>query len=236
MSHSLIYQILLTLHLIGLMVGMGAATIADYSLFRNLRMGDRISTETVEWMRSFSQVVWGGLGILAVSGCGLFLLEPAKYLHSSGFMAKMLFVLILIINGLFLNFYTTARLTTFNFSQKYRLRDMAWKARKLSFIFGAISATTWYATLLTAMFKSYIHASFGVYVGVYILALGGAVFGSMILEKVIYTRMMPRTISTDLTKMPITSLANYSASVYKEQLAQSMAKPAVSSEKNNETK
>lgn len=219
MSHSLIYQACLTLHLVGLLIGMGAATVADYSLFRNLRMGDRISAETVAWMRSFSQLVWIGLGILAVSGSGLFALDPAKYLHSTGFMAKMLFVLILIINGLFLNFYTTARLTTFNFSQKYRLRDAAWKARKLSFIFGAISATTWYATLVTAMFKSYIHVSFEAYVVVYVVVLAGAIAGSLVLEKFIYTRMMPRTIHTDLRNMPITSLANYSASVYKAQLA-----------------
>ena len=236
MSHSLLYQVFLALHLIGLMIGMGAATVADYSLFRNLRLGDRISAETVAWMRSFSQLVWVGLGILAVSGCGLFLLEPAKYLHSSGFMAKMFFVLILIINGLFLNFYTTARLTTFNFSQKYRLRDAAWKARKLSFIFGAISATTWYATLLTAMFKSFIHAPFAVYIGVYAVVLGGAIVGSMILEKLIYTRMMPRTISTDLKNMPISSLANYSASVYKAQLAQPSLQPVEPSSKTEEDK
>lgn len=166
--------------------------MADFSFFRAVKMGDRITPETVTWMRSFSKIVWIGIGILVVSGLGLFLLQPSVYLASAGFQAKMLFVGILIINGLFLNFYTTARLTTFNFSGTYTRRDAAWKARKLSFVFGAISTVSWYAALITAMFKDVVHLSFIEYLLLYLAALGMAISGALLLERRLHAKHLPR--------------------------------------------
>jgi hypothetical protein len=179
---------LLTLHFIGLAFGLGGAAVADFTFSKAIKMGDRISPETVNWMRSFSKIVWIGIGILSISGIGLFLTHPKVYLTSPGFLAKMLFVLVLIINGLFLNFYTTARLTTFNFSERYQRRDAAWKARKLSFVFGAISSVSWYSALLVAMFRTVIKLPFIAYVGIYIAVLAFAIEGSLLLEQILYKR------------------------------------------------
>jgi hypothetical protein len=224
---SLAYQALLGLHFVGLALGLGGATISDFSFFRNLRLGDRISPETVNWMRSFSVIVWAGIGLLTLSGIGLFMLNPSKYIHSTGFAVKMIFVLILIINGLFLNFYTTARLTTFNFSEKYPRRDAAWKARKLSFIFGAISATTWYATLFIAMFKSLLHIPFIAYIISYVFVLSFAIAGSLLLERLLFTRAQTHPKTLDLNNTPISHLANYSAATVKARIAQNAATPPV---------
>jgi len=224
MSHpSFAFQALLSLHFIGLALGLGAATVSDFSFFRNLRMGDRISPETVNWMRSFSTVVWLGIGLLTLSGAGLFLLNPSKYIHSTGFIVKMIFVLILIINGLFLNFYTTARLTTFNFSTKYPRHDAAWKARKLSFIFGAVSATTWYATLFIAMFKSLINLPFIAYIIGYVVILSGAIIGSLLLERFLFMQAQTYTKAVDFSKIPISHLANFSSDVVKAHIAKNKA-------------
>ncbi len=187
--HSEIVRLsLLTLHLIGLALGLGAASFADYSFIKAVKMGDRITPETVNSMRSISQVVWTGIGILCLSGIGLFFMKPAAYLASSGFLAKMLFVGVLVINGMFLNFYVTARLTTFNFSEIYAIRDAAWKARKLSFIFGAISTLTWYAVLLTAQFKSVVKFAFIEYVFIYLSVLVLAIFLALLLEHKLHGR------------------------------------------------
>jgi hypothetical protein len=203
LNQAFLRQALLTLHLIGLALGLGGAGIADFSFFRAVRMGDRITPETVAWMRSVSQVVWVGIGLLTLSGFGLFLMKPHFYLASAGFLAKMVFVGILIINGLFLNFYTTARLTTFNFSQIYTRRDAAWKVRKLSFIFGAVSAVSWYAALLTAQFKGVINISFWIYMLFYVLALGGAISFSLFIEHLLHSRHKNAPLTIDrLTSMP----------------------------------
>lgn len=201
----LLRQVLLSIHLIGLAFGLGAATVADISFARALKMGDRISPETVAWMRLFSKLVWLGMAIMLVSGVGLFALQPSTYLASAGFLAKMIFVSILIINGLFLNFYTTARLTTFNFSELYQRRDAAWRARKLSFVFGAISTVTWYSTLFVAQFKSYVHFTVPEYLLLYFFALLSAVIGSLILEQILHVRFskLPMTLDRLSSSAPI---------------------------------
>jgi uncharacterized membrane protein len=187
-SHEFLRQVLLTVHLVGLVFGLGAATVADISFVRSIMKGDRVTPETVTWMRSFSAIVWVGIGILTVSGTGLFLLKPAAYLASAGFLAKMVVVGILIVNGLFLNFYTTARLTTFNFSEKYARHNAAWRIRKLSFVFGAISGVSWYAALILAQFKAYYSVSFYTYIAVYGVVLLVAVAGSLVLEFILYNQ------------------------------------------------
>ena len=164
--------------------------MADFYFLRSLLKGDRVTVETVNWMRSFSKIVWAGIAILFISGLGLFLLDPSNYLHSPGFLAKMTVVAVLVINGYFLNFYVTARLTTFNFSQKYVRSDAAWKIRKLSMIFGAVSGVSWYSALIIAEFKNYFSVSYFVYIGLFFLALACAIAGSLTLEVGLYRRAM----------------------------------------------
>lgn len=205
---SVLHQALLSLHLIGIAFGLGGAAVSDYSFFKCLRMSDRLTPEVVNWMRSFSQVVWAGIGILAVSGIGLFLLDPGTYLHSSGFIAKMVFVAILITNGLFLNFYTTAKLTTFNFSDNYQVRGSTWWARKLSFTFGAVSTLTWYSILFVALFKSLLHVPVFGYLGIYVVLLAGAIGGSLFLEGLLKKHLKPKPIPSDLNKQTISTIAS----------------------------
>ena len=220
-------QVLLTFHLVGLAFGLGAATVADFSFFKAIKMGDRITPETVNWMRSFSKIVWIGLGLLTISGLGLFLMHPSTYLSSPGFLAKMLFVAILAINGLFLNFYTTARLTTFNFSEKYTRHDAAWKARKLSFIFGAISTVSWYSALFTAELKNVFDLPFAIYVDIYLLLLIGAIIASLVLENFLHSR---------LSKRPQKTIDHLTVSRASAALASSLQTPvAISTVQSNST-
>ena len=202
--HELAYQLLLTLHFIGLAIGLGGAGITDVTFFKAIRMADRVTAETVAWMRGLSQMVWAGIGILAVSGLGLLLLNPAHYFSSPGFLAKMVIVTLLIINGIFLNFYVTARLTTFNFSDTYKWRGAAWRARKLSFVFGAISGTSWYSALFIAMFKDTFRLPFVVYMLFYVVALAGAIVGSLFLEWKITSRYKrAKEIPTAASPLPV---------------------------------
>ena len=180
--HTFLRQALLAVHFIGLAFGFGGATVADFSFIRSLKKGDRVTPETVSWMRSFSKIVWAGIGLLTLSGLGLFLMNTNKYLHSPGFLAKMVVVTVLIINGFFLNFYVTARLTTFNFSEKYIRSDAAWRVRKLSMIFGAVSAVSWYSALIIAEFKDSLSTPFDRYMALYFLALVTAITASLGME------------------------------------------------------
>ena len=196
-SSEFVRQTLLTVHLIGLAFGLGGATVADFMFFKAVKMGDRITAETVERMRSISKVVWTGLGLLSLSGIGMFLQNTSSLLHSSGFIAKMIFVTILIVNGMFLNLYTTARLTTFNFSKIYTTRDAAWKARKLSFVFGAVSTVSWYATLCIAQFKDTVKLPVYGYLSIYAAVLVGAVAVSIYAEYFLHSRHAQGELTLD---------------------------------------
>lgn len=216
----LLHQAFIVLHLIGLALGLGAATVTDYSLWRTLKKADRITPETVQWIRSFSTLVWWGIVLLSLSGIGLFLGDPQKYLHSNGFLAKMIIVTVLVLNGIALNAYATARLTTFNFSQKYLRRDAAWKVRKLSFVFGAVSVTSWYGALLMAVMKETVRLSLVVYLSLYAASLIAALIGSLALEAIMFRHYRTKQTHFDINKIPLSELSGYSPERLNELRAQ----------------
>ncbi len=139
---------LLTVHLIGLGLGLGGATIGDISVVSALRRGKAVPPDL---MRFVGICIWAGLAILTVSGVALFLLHPSMYLHLSGFIAKMVIVAVLIGNGWIL----------------HRGRS-DWHLDRRLLLLGAISTVSWYASLLVAMFKTEIHLPLFGYLGLYV--------------------------------------------------------------------
>jgi hypothetical protein len=193
-----VFQGLLTLHLIGLALSLGTVGVSDLAFFRSMYRGDRITPETVSWMRFFSKIIWLGLIILYISGTGLFLLNPHQYLSSPGFLAKMVIIGVLIINALVLNFYITASLTTYSFSEKYKRSNTAWRARKLAFICGAVSTVSWYSAFFAAMFKSLVKFTFWDFIAIYGLALIGAIGTSLIIDQFLYRYMVTKYRQTNI--------------------------------------
>ncbi len=149
----------------------------------------------------------------------LLLTQPDQYMQSTGFKAKMIMTTILIINGIMLNFYTTSRLTTFNFSSVYPKHDAAWRARKLSFIFGAISVISWYSILFTALLKTVIKLPLFGYVAIYLVLVFAAVIMSLVLEKLLVNKIKAgqskQTKTKDYRSLTIEELSNLSSEEYK---------------------
>lgn len=193
------YQFLLTLHLLGLALGIGGATITDFTFLRALKES-RVSQETISRMKILSQVVWVGLGILALSGLGLFLLSPEYFLASPGFLAKITVVLVLTINGLFLNFYATSRLSSFTFTDHYPPGSPLGRARRLSFLFGSISLVSWYAAFFIAMLKSVFSLPYPTYIVLYLSVVTAAVVVGQLIER----RLSKKSV-TSPSQQPLSS-------------------------------
>jgi hypothetical protein len=70
-----------------------------------------------EIMKFMAKVVFIGLGFAAVSGALLFYTDPAKYLASSKFPAKMVIFCIITLNGIALHNYMLPRLIHVVFSK-----------------------------------------------------------------------------------------------------------------------
>jgi hypothetical protein len=176
--------ILLAMHLLGVTIGFGGAIITDIFFFKFLKDA-RISENEEGILKTFSQVIWLGLGIIVVSGILIFISNIEYYSSSAKFLTKMFVVGVIIINGFFLNKVVTPSLTAISFGKLKDNTDSRVRyLRHLSFALGAVSVTSWWTAFILGNMRS-SPAPLPVLLGIYILALVCAVVSSQIVEKVI---------------------------------------------------
>lgn len=176
-------SIIIFFHALSAAIGVGAATVTDVLFFKFLK-DYRISHMEKSIMDNLSGVIWVALGLLIVTGLGLFLPESERFLASSKFITKMVAVAVVTVNGLFLNLIISPRITDIQFGKeadpKHEHHAGELKVmRKLAFAFGAISITSWYTIFLLGSLRSIpIESGTGilVYAGVLILAIVGSQF------------------------------------------------------------
>src|SRR3989344_3523616 len=72
------------LHILGLVLGLGAATITDIFFFKFIK-DFRISHDEAAVMNTLSQIIWAGLAILIITGLGLYLTQSDALNHNSKF-------------------------------------------------------------------------------------------------------------------------------------------------------
>jgi hypothetical protein len=87
-------------HLFGVVIGAGGAFTSDL-MFLSTMKDKKITTAEMRFLRLGSRMVWIGLAIIIISGAVLFLDNVDRYIHSSKFLAKMVIVSIIIVNGFF---------------------------------------------------------------------------------------------------------------------------------------
>lgn len=145
----------LSLHLLGVCVGLGGASITDMLFFKFLK-DFRISRKEAGIMHTLSLAIVGALLVIFISGFALYLLDPAKFSGSPTFTTKMIIVMILTLNGMLLHLYVSPKLVHLSFSSKQSLPPKYRSLRHLAFGLGAVSATSWYFTFFLAMLKSVI--------------------------------------------------------------------------------
>lgn len=140
--------ILLLAHLTGLTLGLGGVAVLDVYLFRLLR-GAKVRRADGELVRFVARLVSLGLALLWVSGLG-FLVEywtaNPHLLTNSKLHAKILIVLALTVNGLFLHALV---LPLFDRNLDRGLFDGLTVSERLrSLVCAVISATSWYAAFI----------------------------------------------------------------------------------------
>ena len=141
-------------HIVGTALGVGGATITDTLFFKFLK-DFKISGWEANVMKTLSSVIWIGLGVIFLSGLGLFLSNPAGYLASSKFITKMFVVAIITINGLVLHRYITPHLKRITFHEKHdHKKGELHKLRKLAFASGAVSISSWYIAMTLGVLRS----------------------------------------------------------------------------------
>lgn len=135
-------------HLVGIILGLGAATVLDLIVLRFLLAG-KVKSEHVHLIEFMTQIVTAGLVILWLSGLSyLFhyaMFDPSK-LTNQKVWAKIAIVVVLTINGYFIHSSVVPLIK----KQVGRALFAGLPRREcgLMLAFGTISATSWYVPLI----------------------------------------------------------------------------------------
>lgn len=171
-------QYILTVHLLGVVLGFGGAIFTDIIFARCLHKRS-ISDDELNIMKLLSHLIWVGLIILASSGALLFHSNVDSYINSDAFLAKMTLVFILLLNGVFLNVYVTPSIKKV-FDPL--LEDKGFSIRKIAFASGAISISSWFFIFFLSMLKKVIVLSFVQYLSIYLFIVISSIIVSQISE------------------------------------------------------
>ena len=176
------HDLIVILHILGVTIGLGGATITDIFFFKFLK-DFRISKQEADMMHTFSQIIWFALIILVLTGIGLYLPEAEEFNRSAKFLVKMIVVTVIIINGAFLNLFVAPKLIKIFFREKREYQsDKLRHVRKIAFASGAISMVSWYSAFILGMLRK-VPFDFSFLLLIYFLLLSGAIIGSQFAER-----------------------------------------------------
>lgn len=162
----------LIMHLIGVAVGAGAAYMGDILFLASAE--DRVfSKDETHLMHTAGLVTWAGLGLLVVSGLGLFLQDPGTYIQSSKFITKMILVGIIALNGIALHEAHMPNIKKIIGLKIHTHPDFKKNSHLMQFS-GAISVTTWTTVIILGALRSIpftVLEALGIYAAALILVM-----------------------------------------------------------------
>lgn len=154
----------LVLHLVGLVFGVGGATLTDL-VFVNAVRKKFVSKTVIRVMDHMSQAVIAGFFLLVASGVGLLFTGTDT---SPRFWAKMIVVAVVGLNGYLAHRWTFPKLAEKIHAGK---RHVSLSFLQLLSINAAVSGTSWYTALFIGTWKM-AWIPFAVWVGGYVVLLG----------------------------------------------------------------
>ncbi|HEY4506155.1 MAG TPA: hypothetical protein VJJ24_01780 [Candidatus Paceibacterota bacterium] len=175
-----LHVVAVIVHLIGVALGAGGAFVSDAMFFSTIK--DLAITKTeIRFLKVASKVIWLGLLIIIISGIGLFLFNPDRYLHSSKFLAKLTIVLVIAVNGLIFHFVHLKYLAR-QIGDSPRQAQIFFSKSKFLFASGAVSVVSWVSALILGVFKSVPYSYFQI-LGTYLVIVLLAILSATILRR-----------------------------------------------------
>lgn len=175
--------LLLTLHTIGLAVGVGGATATD-PLFINSIRNRHISSDQLVLIQTLSKVVLTGLALLVISGIGLLWLQP-HLIVQSGFLAKMTLVFVIAVDGTIFHFRVIPVIE--DHVDEDMDAELLCEHLPLLSATGATSSISWYSTLMLAMLLPF-DLPYLLVINIYLLVVVAGVIGAyLVLSHLIFS-------------------------------------------------
>ncbi len=145
-----LYSVLLSVHIIGIALGVGGATVSDVLFLQSIK-NKKISADEFASLQAVSKIVWVGFLILLFSGAGMIIFSlikigSAPMLLLPRFQAKLIIALIIFINGLVFHFLSIPFLRK-NINMSWESESITSKLPLFS-IGGGISIVSWYSAFI----------------------------------------------------------------------------------------
>lgn len=181
-----IKSVFIVIHALAAAVGLGAVVVTDTLFFRFLK-DFKVSHKERETLNTISQVIWGAIIALFLSGVVLYFSAPLEYLAKSKFVAKLCIFAVIVINGIALNAIISPYLVRLSFNDDAESLKKSLKLRilrRIAFASGGISIVSWLSVFILGSIRS-IPLSVGQALLVYIGLAGCAVLGSQIFATIL---------------------------------------------------
>ncbi len=173
------------IHLLGVVLGVGSATITDILFFKFVK-DKHITGREAKLMDTLSKIIWISLIILIVSGFALYFNSMDRLNESGKFLTKTVGLLVLTINGLILGYFIRPKLTKIDFSNngvsRFGLSHLVNRRMRIwATVCGAISISSWYFIFILGGLRG---VTFSAKSGLitYGIVIAAAIVGSLIFE------------------------------------------------------
>ncbi len=169
------------LHALAAALGVGTVLVTDVFFMKFLK-DYKISQSESDVLDTLSQIVWFALGMLILTGVALYIPTAAEYLAKTKFIAKVVIVGVIAVNGVLLNLLVAPKLVKISFGEDSvdhpgELHHL----RKMAFAFGGVSIVSWLCTFILGSVRS-IPLSVGAILGIYLAIIIIAVIGSQLFD------------------------------------------------------
>lgn len=146
--------VIVVFHALAAALGVGTVLVTDVFFMKFLK-DYRITESESDILDTLSQVVWFALGLLILTGVGLFLPTSMEYLAKTKFVAKVVIVGVIAVNGVLLNLFVAPKLVKISFGQDsvehpHEFRHL----RRMALAFGGVSIVSWIATFVLGSIRS----------------------------------------------------------------------------------
>lgn len=170
-----IKTVYLIVHFLGLALGVGGAFVSDVIYMTSLK-DKKITKDEMNIISDGGNVVWGGLLLLTISGLLLMSLDWTSYIVSTKFIAKMIVVLLIALNGVVIHHFYLPRMKKLvgeDLSQHSEFKRMS----LFLYVSGALSFVSWISATILGAFTGIPFSTLTillVYGGIVLVAMGVA--------------------------------------------------------------
>ena len=177
---------LLIAHLIGIVIGVGGATIGDLIVLHSIS-DNRFDLSEFRIFKLISSIVIVGLLLLVGSGVGLILTGAPT---SPRFWAKMTVIGVLCINGILLHTVIFPKIKQCVYEEWAIFSDKTMKNAPLFLAIGVTSTFCWYVALILGAWRT-LTVSYGEIIGICGLLWLGIVFTSVVFGYLVQRHYQP---------------------------------------------